>query len=100
MNKMLVSAEWHFFATSHRKGPADGIGGTVKRLAEKTSLQKVYINQIHIPHELTITAAATYIMWHSFKSKNKFLTFRSNLQIDLTSHLQIREFNLIIISCH
>jgi hypothetical protein len=22
------------------------------------------------------------------------------LQIDLTSHLQIREFNLIIISCH
>jgi hypothetical protein len=51
MNKMLVSAERHFFATSHRKGPADGIGGTVKRLAAKTSLQKVYNSQIQTTHE-------------------------------------------------
>jgi hypothetical protein len=34
------------------KGPADGIGGTMKRLAAKTSLQKVYNNQIQTPHEL------------------------------------------------
>ena len=34
-----VSAEWHFFATSHGKGPCDGIGGTTKRLATKVSLQ-------------------------------------------------------------
>ena len=33
-----VPAEWHFFATSHGKGPCDGIGGTVKRLATKASL--------------------------------------------------------------
>ena len=31
-------AEWHFYATSHGKGPCDGIGSTVKRLAAKASL--------------------------------------------------------------
>ena len=34
-----VEAEWHFFATSHGKGPCDGLGGTVKRLAARASLQ-------------------------------------------------------------
>ena len=29
------SAEWHFFATSYGKGPCDGLGGTIKRLASK-----------------------------------------------------------------
>ena len=32
-------AEWHFFATSHGKSPCDGIGGTVKRLVARASLQ-------------------------------------------------------------
>ena len=36
-----LSAEWHFFATSHGKGPCDGIGGTIKRLARRKSLQCV-----------------------------------------------------------
>jgi hypothetical protein len=36
-----ISAEWHFFATSHGKGPCDGLGGTIKRLAAKSSLQNV-----------------------------------------------------------
>lgn len=39
-------AEWHFFATSHGKGPCDAIGGTVKRLASKASLQRPFFNQI------------------------------------------------------
>ena len=39
-------AEWHFFATSHGKGPCDGLGGTVKRLAAKASLQRPYEDQI------------------------------------------------------
>jgi hypothetical protein len=35
-----VEAEWHFFATSHEKRPCDGIiGGTVKRMARRASLQ-------------------------------------------------------------
>ena len=35
-----MDAEWNFFATSHGKGPCDGLGGTVKRLAAKASLQR------------------------------------------------------------
>ena len=34
-----ISAEWHFSATSHGKGACDGVGGTVKRLAARASLQ-------------------------------------------------------------
>ena len=34
-----MNAVWNFFATSHGKQPCDGIGGTVKRLVAKASLQ-------------------------------------------------------------
>ena len=36
-----IVAEWHFFATSHGKGPPDGVGGTVEREAATASLQQV-----------------------------------------------------------
>ena len=39
-----IPAEWHFFATSHGKGPSDGIGGTIKRLAANASLQGTLIS--------------------------------------------------------
>lgn len=45
-------AEWHFFATSHGKGPCDGIGGTVKRLAARASLQKLTSDHILTPLDL------------------------------------------------
>ena len=41
-----LEAEWHFFATSHRKSPCDGIGGTVKRLVARASLQATVENHI------------------------------------------------------
>ena len=41
-----MPAEWHFFATSHGKGPCDGVGGTVKRLAARASLQRPYDDQL------------------------------------------------------
>ena len=41
-----IAAEWHFFATSHGKTAADGIAGTLKRLATKASLQRPTDNQI------------------------------------------------------
>ena len=41
-----LPAEWHFFATSHGKSPCDGIGGTVKRLVARASLQATVENQI------------------------------------------------------
>lgn len=39
-------AEWHFHATSHGKGPCDGIGGTLKRKAARASLTRAFDRQI------------------------------------------------------
>ena len=47
-----LDAEWNFFATSHGKGPCDGVGGTVKRLAARASLQRPYDRQILTPQAL------------------------------------------------
>ena len=33
------TAEWNFFETAHGKGPVDGIGGTVKRLVWRCTMQ-------------------------------------------------------------
>ena len=37
---------WNFFATSHGKSTCDGIGGTVKRLTARASLQRPISSQI------------------------------------------------------
>ena len=47
-----IEAEWHFFATSHGKGPYDGISGTVKRLVARASLQAATAEQILTPPDL------------------------------------------------
>ena len=47
-----------FFATSHGKWPCDGVGGTVKRLAARASLQRVCNNQIMTPRQLFYFASA------------------------------------------
>ena len=47
-----VKAEWHFSATSHGKGACDGLGGTVKRLAARASLQRPYNDQQMTPRQL------------------------------------------------
>jgi len=41
-----------FFATSHGKSPCDGIGGTVKRLVARASLQATTSNQILNPDQM------------------------------------------------
>ena len=48
-----TQAEWHFFATSHGKGPCDGVGGTLKRLASRASLQRTTQDQIQTPLQLS-----------------------------------------------
>lgn len=48
-----IFAEWHFHATAHEKGPCDGIGRNLKRLARKASLQRSSQNSI-------LTAAALF----------------------------------------
>lgn len=47
-----IDAEWHYFATAHGKGPCDGIGGTVKRIASRVSLQRQNHEQITTAQEL------------------------------------------------
>lgn len=39
-----IKAEWNFFATSHGKGPSDGVGGNFKRAAARASIQGTLIN--------------------------------------------------------
>lgn len=41
-----IEIEWNFFATSHGKGPCDGVGGTLKRLATRASLQRTNADHI------------------------------------------------------
>ena len=54
-----IPAEWHFSATSHGKGACDGLGGTVKRLAARESLQRPYEEQIITPFQLYEWASQT-----------------------------------------
>ena len=44
-----IPAQWHFSATSHGKGACDGLGGTMKRLAARASLQS-HCNCTNGPH--------------------------------------------------
>ena len=46
-----MPAAWHFFATSHEKGPCGGVG-SCERLAAKASLQRPYENQIQTSMQL------------------------------------------------
>jgi hypothetical protein len=43
-----VPAEWHFFTTSH----GDGVGGTLKSITVKASLQRPHNDQIMTLHQL------------------------------------------------
>ncbi|CAH0551067.1 unnamed protein product [Brassicogethes aeneus] len=47
-----ADAEIHFHATSHGKGPCDGLGGNLKRLATRASLQLPASNAIVTPMRL------------------------------------------------
>ena len=61
-----LDAEWHFFCTSHGKGPCDGCGGCIKRLARKASLQRPYGNHIISSQDL-YDFAVTNIKGMSFR---------------------------------
>ena len=41
-----IKSTWSFFATSHGKSPCDGLGGTIKHLTARASLQRTSSNQI------------------------------------------------------
>lgn len=78
-----ISAEWHFSATSHGKGACDGLGGTVKRLAARASLQRTYNDQIMTPRQLydwardsIKTAYFGYCTNEDYKREEQFLEER------------------------
>lgn len=48
----VLTAKWNFFATSHGKNACDGVGGTIKCLATKASLQRSYDNHLLSPKDL------------------------------------------------
>ena len=73
-----MDAEWHFFASSHGKGPCDGIGGTLKRLATRASLQRNAVLQT--PMELyDFLRIQNTKVWVSYTSKNEWEEERSLL---------------------
>lgn len=69
-----VEGEWHFFATSHDKGPCDGIGGTIKRLSRRASLQ----------NEITIQTPLALILWCNSNIENIKCFFVSSDDISQT----------------
>jgi len=76
-----ISAEWHFFATSHGKSACDGLSGTIKRLATIASLQRPYKDQILCPFQLyTWCSENIKNCKFSFTSKNEYNEEKLNLQ--------------------
>ena len=78
-----VDAEWHFIAISHGKGPCDGLGGTVKRLAARASLQRPYEHQIMTLRQLyewasddISTVVFNYYTTDDYKNAETFLECR------------------------
>ena len=61
-----IEAEWHFFATSHGKGPCDALGGNLKRMARRESLAKL--------HEHPITTAKQLYEWAEKRRRDAFTT--------------------------
>lgn len=70
-----VSTEWHFFATSHGKGPCDGVGGTIKWIAAHASLQGTMITS---PTEL--------YKWAKSNVEGILFSFTSNEEHENEAH--------------
>ena len=78
-NERKINLSWHFFATSHRKGVVDEIGGTVKRLVWSAILAWWAVDQLKILLHLQRKRSRTSF-WS--KSREKILIARKlNLKI-------------------
>ena len=65
-----LPAQWHFSATSHGKGACDKLGGTVKHLAARASLQRPYDEQFMTPRQLLNGLLITYL-WSSLNKREQ-----------------------------
>ena len=73
-----IRSELNFFATSHGKSPCDGIGGTVKRLVRRASLQAVTTGHILTPQD--------FYTWASENIKNIHFFFVSSEEVNNHKH--------------
>lgn len=85
-----IEAEWHFSATAHGKSAYDGVGGTVKRLAARASLQRPYDNQIQTPFQLyewsvqnIFVANFTYVTQQEYIETERQLESRLNKSLTI-----------------
>ena len=78
-----MHCEWNFFATSHGKSPCDGIGGTVKRLTTRASLQRPISNQI-------LTAEKMFDFCKTEIEGIEFLFIRKDDVVDIRSNMETR----------
>lgn len=82
-----IDAEWHFHATSHGKGPCDGIGGTLKRKAARASLSIEYDSVISTPLELYQWAVKNIQMDFCYANVVDY-TCKENELVDIYKHLK------------
>ena len=89
-----IKAEWHFFPTSHGKGPCDGIGGNIKRMARDASIRKT----------AEINSAKQFFDWatsqevkRQFKKDWEFIYATDEDYSDAEDILQERFCNLVTI---
>lgn len=69
-----IEAEWNYFATSHGKNVSDGLGGTLKRLVKRASLQNKNV-LINTPNAMYKWASENIKnMNFIFVSKDKYQT--------------------------
>ena len=94
-----IPAEWHFFATSHGKSACDGIGGTIKRLAAKASLQRPYNDQIMTPRQLFDWAKSNiqnisfaYVTQEEYAAEEKLLEVRFSEAVTVPGTQQFHSF--------
>jgi hypothetical protein len=71
-----INAEWYFFfASSHGKGPCDGVGGTIKRLATLPSL-----------HDHQILTTAQLYSWAKEHIPSIHVQYVCNSEVEQTRH--------------
>lgn len=83
--------EWHFHATSHGKGPCDGLGGILKRSATRASLARAYENQIDTAEILFEWASSSNMdMNFDYASTEEYESMAINLSDRFAAAKQIK----------
>ena len=85
-----TKAESQFFATSHGKGPCDGVGGTIKRAAVRAS-QRPYSDQIMTPRQsfeyAKETIAGVHFQYCTIEEVSRKLEARFSVARTIPAHI-------------